>query len=74
MKEKRVALEQEQANDTETNWRIQRAKELLGNASVEIKEWDEDMIRQLVESVKILSATQIRVTLKGGVELIRGLE
>lgn len=74
LKEKRVALEQEQANDTETNWRIQRAKELLGNASVEIKEWDEDMIRQLVESVKILSATQIRVTLKGGVELIRGLE
>ena len=74
LKEKRVALEQQQTNDTETNWRIQRAKELLGNASEEIKEWDEDMIRQLVESVKILSATQISVTLKGGVELIRKLK
>lgn len=38
-------------------------------ASVEIKEWDEDMIRKLVQSVKILSATQICVTLKGGGEL-----
>ena len=67
-------MEQQQTDDTETNWRIQRAKELLGNASEEIKEWDEDVIRQLVESVKILSATQISVTLKGRVELIRELE
>ncbi len=74
LKEKKAILEQQQTDDTETNWRIQRAKELLGNASEEIKEWDEDMIRQLVESVKILSATQISVTLKGGVELIRELE
>lgn len=29
------------------------------------------MIRQLVESVKILSATLISVTLKGGVELVK---
>lgn len=74
LKEKKAIMEQQQTDDTETNWRIQRAKELFRNASEEIKEWDEDMIRQLVESVKILSATQICVTLKGGVELVRELK
>ena len=74
LKEKKTMLEQQQTDDTETNWQIQRAKELLGNTSEEIKEWDEDMIRQLVESVKICSATQISVTLKGGVELVRELK
>ena len=74
LKEKKAMLEQQQSDDTETNWRIQRAKELLGNSSEEIKEWDEDMIRQLVESVKILSATQICVALKGGVDLVRELK
>lgn len=46
----------------------------MGNVPEEIREWDEDMIRQLVESVKILSATQVSVTLKGGIELLRELE
>ena len=41
----------------------------LGNASPYITEWDESAVRQLVETVKILSKDEVAVTLKGGIEL-----
>ena len=34
-----------------------------------ITEWDESAVRQLVETVKILSKDEVAVTLKGGIEL-----
>ena len=37
-------------------------------------EWSEDMIRQLVDTVKVLSADRIRVCLRGGMEIEQTLE
>ena len=34
-----------------------------------ITEWDESAVRQLVETVKILSKDEVAVTLKGGIEI-----
>ena len=40
-----------------------------GCMEVYITEWDESAVRQLVETVKILSKDEVAVTLKGGIEL-----
>lgn len=38
-------------------------------AGAYITEWDESAVRQLVETVKILSKDEVAVTLKGGIEI-----
>lgn len=45
------------------------AAQTLENASLHITEWDESAVRQLVETVKVLSKDEIAVTLKGGIEI-----
>ena len=51
------------------NQRIMDAVQTLENASLHITEWDESAVRQLVETVKVLSKDEIAVTLKGGIEI-----
>ena len=51
------------------NQRILDAAQTLENASLHITEWDESAVRQLVETVKVLSKDEIAVTLKGGIEI-----
>ena len=46
-----------------------RFQRLLENAVPHIAEWDETAIRQLVAQVKVLSKSEISVTLKGGIEI-----
>ena len=41
----------------------------MEDASPHITEWDESAVRQLVETVKVLSKDEIAVTLKGGIEI-----
>lgn len=66
--QKALILEAQQA-DLAVNGRIQQAEELLNSASPEITEWDEELIRQAVETVKVLSDHKILVCLRGGVEI-----
>ena len=42
--------------------------------AINITEWDESVIRQMVETVKVLSKNEIIVTLKGGAEIDQRLE
>ena len=42
--------------------------------AINITEWDESVIRQMVETVKVLSKNEIIVTLKGGAEINQRLE
>ena len=53
-----------------------REKRLASDHSVTVRgnewyitEWDESAVRQLVETVKILSKDEVAVTLKGGIEI-----
>ena len=50
------------------NRRIRDAVDILNNGSPEITEWNESVVRQLVDTVKVLSANRIRVYLRGGME------
>ncbi|WP_071432703.1 recombinase family protein [Angelakisella massiliensis] len=66
--QKALILEAQQA-DLAVNGRIQQAEELLNSASPEITEWDEELIRQAAETVKVLSDHEILVCLRGGIEI-----
>ena len=69
LKEKRSVILANNNEQAKANQRIMDAAQTLENASPYITEWDESAVRQLVETVKILSKDEIAVTLKGGVEI-----
>ena len=59
------------------DWQVKSfsfAVNVLNAGSAKITEWDEDMIRQLVDTVKVLSADRIRVYLRGGMEIEQTIE
>ena len=69
LKEKRSVILANNNEQAKVNQRIMDAAQTLGNASPYITEWDESAVRQLVETVKILSKDEVAVTLKGGIEI-----
>ena len=69
LKEKRSVILANNNEQAKANQRIMDAAQTLENASPYITEWDESAVRQLVETVKILSKDEVAVTLKGGIEL-----
>ncbi len=68
LKEKRAFLLEQQNSDSAVNRRIRDAVNILNSGSPEITEWNESVIRQLVDTVKVLSANRIRVYLRGSME------
>ena len=66
---RRVQLLEAQQADLAITGRLQEAESLLAGAPSEIAEWDETLVRQTVETVKVLSAHEILVCLKGGMEI-----
>jgi hypothetical protein len=48
---------------------MEQAAQTLEHASAAIDEWEESIIRRLVDTVKVVSAEQITVCLRGGVEI-----
>ena len=69
LKEKRSGILADNNEQAKANQRIMDAAQTLENASPHITEWDESAVRQLVETVKILSKDEVAVTLKGGIEI-----
>ena len=49
--------------------RIEDAAAAMAQASPHISEWDEALIRQLVDTVKVNSAEKITVFLRGGIQV-----
>ena len=74
LKDRKSYVLEQQQNDSAANKRIRDAMGLLNGHSAEITEWDENIIRQLVDSVKVLSADRVRICLRGGIELERTVE
>ena len=72
-KRQSILMEQEQ-NDSAASRKISDAVSLLNAGSGMITEWDEGMIRQLVDEVRVLSKDRIRVRLRGGMEIERELD
>lgn len=69
LKERRSGILADNNEQAKANQRIMDAAQTLENASPHITEWDESAVRQLVETVKVLSKDEIAVTLKGGIEI-----
>lgn len=69
LKEQRSGLLEQQDAGSAANGRVQLALDLLDGASSELTEWNESVIRQLVDTVKVISASRILVCLRGGMEI-----
>ena len=69
LKERRSGILADNKEQAKANQRIMDAAQTLENVSPHITEWDESAVRQLVETVKVLSKDEIAVTLKGGIEI-----
>ena len=69
LREKKALMLAQQEGNSAASRRIRDAVGILNAGSGEIAEWQEDMIRQLVDTVKVLSADRIRVCLRGGMEI-----
>lgn len=68
LKEQRARLLEQQNSDSAASQRIASAMEILRAGSADIQ-WNESTIRQLVDTVKVLSANRIRIYLHGGIEI-----
>lgn len=73
LKEKKAFILAQQESNSAANRRVRDAVAVLSAGSAEIEEWDESVIRQLVDMVMVLSADRIRVYLRGGMEIERVL-
>ena len=69
LKGRRAAICAEDKAQAATARRIERAAEVMQSASLHLTEWNETIIRQLVEQVKVLSKDEIEVRLKNGTEI-----
>lgn len=69
LREKKAYIEMQRQNNASTVRRIEDAAAAMEQASCHISQWDEAIIRQLVDTVKVLSANKITVYLKGGVQI-----
>ena len=69
LKEKRQAIEEQRKSNTQAIRRIEEAAAVMEGASAEIQEWDETLIRQLVDTVKVVSEEHITVILRGGIQV-----
>ena len=73
LKEQKASLLEQQNSDSAANGRIKSALDILNTGSGAFTEWSETLVRQLVDTVKVLSADRIRVCLRGGIEIERTL-
>ncbi len=74
LKERRAVIEEQRKNNSQAIRRIEDAADALEQASAHITQWDEPLIRQLVDTVKVVSADKIIVYLRGGIEIEQELE
>lgn len=69
LKEQREKLSAQLRKNEAAQERIQAMTKILDGENCRMTEWDEDMIRQLVHTVKVISAEHIRVYLNDGTEI-----
>lgn len=69
LKDRRKLIEKLRKENAAANQQISRAVEAMENASAELTSWDEPTIRQLIDTVKVVSADEIMVYLRDGVEI-----
>ena len=69
LKEKRTFLQEQREKDSAAVRRMELVAATMEDAPTELTQWEESTIRQLVDTVKVLSKDQILVCLRGGAEI-----
>ena len=69
LKEKKAALESQYRDNRQAVNKIESAKEALQRAPCYMEIWDDSLIRQLVDTVKVISSQKIIVCLRNGTEV-----
>ena len=73
LKKKRALIESQRQTHEHAFRRVEIATDAMEQTSTNISEWDEALIRQLVDTVKVYSAEKITVYLRGGIEIQQNL-
>ena len=73
LKKKRTLIESQRQTHGHAFRRIEIATDAMEQTSTNISEWEEALIRQLVDTVKVHSAEKITVYLRGGIEIQQNL-
>ena len=73
LKERRQGLLDEGDSKAGIMRRIENASNVMTSATSNFHEWNDNIIRQLVDTVKVLSATKIEIILRGGISVIQEL-
>ena len=74
LKKQRNALETYLRRKGDAYDKVQVTKDLLDGLSPQLTQWDENWIRQLVHTVKVISADHIRVYLNNGTEIDQAVD
>ena len=74
LKAQRSRIEEQRKDSATAVRQLDRAVSLLKTASPDLIEWNESFIRQLVDTVKVLSENTIVVYLRGGIEIQQNIE
>ena len=69
LKAEKGRLLEQQSESTAAAYRVREAAAVMEQVSAEITEWDESLVRQLLDTVKVLSSDRIKVYLHGGIEI-----
>ena len=69
LKEKKASILAQMESGSAANRRVRDAVDVLTTGNPRFTEWKESDIRQLVDTVEVLSADRIRVCLQGGTEI-----
>ena len=73
VKGKRETLLKQRQENTDAMQRMDTAITAMREAPTEISEWEEPVIRQLVDTVMVLSKDRIEVHLRGGVTITQNI-
>ena len=47
---------------------------IMKESATELQEWNDSIIRQLVDTVKVLSPTRIEVIIRGGISIVQDIK
>lgn len=74
LKEQRAQVEEQRTSNAAAVQRMTTTAALMEKMSPELTEWDESWIRQLVDTVKVLSEDTIMVYLRGGMKIRQSIK
>lgn len=69
LKVEKGRLLEQQSRNAAAAYRVREAAAVMEQVPAGITDWDESLIRQLIDTVRVLSADRIKVYLHGGIEI-----